>query len=205
MKDEPPPATITPSYVPLWKKNEHWRDECKPTAMCNKIEFIQIYGQNNNGINDSTELKYDDTFKHMKEAEADIFCINESHANKMNSKNNTVLESSRQKMFQLKEGQYCNLVSLSSMAPITKYTKPGGTMMGITGPLISRIRRRVEDKYGRWCGLVLLGKDNCEILVLTAYNVPQDTLVGDDTLHAQQTSMYLLDGEINPHPRKNFI
>ena len=86
-------------------------------------------------------MKYDDTFKHMKEADADIFCINETHADKMNSKNNAVLESSRRRMFQSKEGQYCNLVSSSSMAPITKYTKPGGNMMGITGILVSRIKR----------------------------------------------------------------
>ena len=141
----------------------------------------------------------------MKETEADIFCINETHADKMNSKNTTVLESSRQIMFWSKKGQYCNLVSSSLMAPITKYTKPGGNMMGITGPLISRMRRQVEDKYRRWCGFVLLGKDNREILVLTAYNVPQDTPVGDETLHAQQTSMYLLDREVDPHPRKNLI
>ena len=78
-------------------------------------------------------------------------------------------------------------------------------MMGLTGPLVSRMRRRIEDKYGRWCGFVLLGKDNREILVLTAYNVPEDTPAGDDTLHAQQTSLYLLDGEVDPNPRKNFI
>ena len=52
---------------------------------------------------------------------------------------------------------------------------------------------------------MLLGKDNREILVLTAYNVPQETPAGDDTLHAQQTSLYLLDGEVEPNPRKIFI
>ena len=52
---------------------------------------------------------------------------------------------------------------------------------------------------------VLLGKDNREILVLTAYNVPQDTPAGDDTLYAQQTSLYLLDGEVDPSPCKLFI
>ena len=77
--------------------------------------------------------------------------------------------------------------------------------MGLTGPLVSRMRRIIEDKYGRWCGFVLLGKDNREILVLTAYNVPQDTPAGNDTLHAQPTSLYLLDGEVAPNPRKNFI
>ena len=67
------------------------------------------------------------------------------------------------------------------------------------------MRCRVKDKYGHWCVFVLLGKDNREIIVLTAYNLPQDTPAGDDTLCAQQTSLYLLDGEKDPNPRKIFI
>ena len=118
--------------------------------MCVELELVQIYSQSNNGISDSTGLKYDDTFKHTKDADADSFSINGTHADKMNAKNNKVLESSQRKMFQSKEGQYCTLVSSSSLEPITKYTKPGGNMMGINGPLIIRMRRRVEDKYGRW-------------------------------------------------------
>ena len=43
------------------------------------------------------------------------------------------------------------------------------------------------------------------MVVLTAYNVPQETPTGDDTLHAQQTSLYLLDDKVNPNPRKLFI
>ena len=205
MEDAAPPATVTPSYVPLWRKNEPWGDPCEPVAMCDDRDFIRIYSQNQNGISDSNGIQYNDTFKNMIEVEADIFAINETHADKMNPLNNRVLESSRRRMFQSKEQKYCNLVSSSSIAPITQYTKPGGNMMGLTGPLVSRMRRRIEDKYGRWCGFVLLGKDNREILVLTAYNVPQDTPAGDDTLHAQQTSLYLLDGEVDPNPRKNFI
>ena len=38
----------------------------------------------------STGLKYDDIFKHMKEADAAIFSVNETHADKMNVQNNTV-------------------------------------------------------------------------------------------------------------------
>ena len=62
--------------------------------MCTEPGFIQIYSQNNNDISDSTGLKYDDTFKHMKEANIDIFSINKTHADKMNAKNNKVLKSS---------------------------------------------------------------------------------------------------------------
>ena len=78
-------------------------------------------------------------------------------------------------------------------------------MMGISGPLVSSMRQRIKDKYGRWCGFVLLGKDNREIIILMAYNVQQDTPTRDDTLHVQQTSLYLLDGEVNPNLRRNFI
>ena len=77
MADEPSPAIITPSYEPLHKKNEHWGDPCEPTICCEGPEFIRIYSQNQNGISDSTGLKYDDTFKHMKEAEASLFSVNE--------------------------------------------------------------------------------------------------------------------------------
>ena len=44
-------------------------------------------------------------------------------------------------------------------------------MMGTIGSLNSCMHQRIKDKYGYWCGFVLLGKDNREILVLTAYNV----------------------------------
>ena len=77
--------------------------------------------------------------------------------------------------------------------------------MGITGPLVGRLQRKIINKFGQWCGFVLLGKDKREKLTLTAYNVPQDTPVGNDTLHAQQTSQYLIDKIDNPHPRKLFI
>ena len=117
--------------------------------MCAEPDFIRIYSQDNNGISDSTGLKYDNTFKHMKEADADIFSINETHRDKMNAKNNMAMESSQQQMFQSKEAQYCNLVSSSSLVPITKYTKPGNKMMGISGPLVRRLHLRVEDKYYR--------------------------------------------------------
>ena len=39
-------------------------------------------------------MKYDDTFKHMKEADAVIFSVNETYTGKINGKNNTVLEKS---------------------------------------------------------------------------------------------------------------
>ena len=39
-------------------------------------------------------LKYDNTFKHMMEADVDLFGVNDTYADKMNGKNNKVLETS---------------------------------------------------------------------------------------------------------------
>ena len=52
---------------------------------------------------------------------------------------------------------------------------------------------------------MLLGKDNREILVLIAYNIPQETPTGDDTLHTPLIFLYLLDDKDNSNPRKLFI
>ena len=79
MADEPTLARITLSYVPLHKKNKYWGNQCEPAIICKGPEFIRIYSQNNNGISDSTGMKYDDTFKHTKEADAAIFSVNETY------------------------------------------------------------------------------------------------------------------------------
>ena len=97
--------------------------------MCEDPECFRIYATNTNGISDSSGIKYDQTFLQMKKAEARIFAINETHVDQMNAKNNNVLKKSRIKMLQAKDGHYCKLVTSSSLAPITSYTKPGGNLM----------------------------------------------------------------------------
>ena len=121
---------------------------------------------------------------HMKEAEASIFTFNVTYAYDLNTQNIYLLGKSKNRIFNHKDGHYCQTVTSSSQASVTSFTNPASNMMGITGPLVGRIQRQIEDELGRWCGFVLLGKDSREILVLTAYNVPQEAPAGDDTLHA---------------------
>lgn len=73
--------------------------------------------------------------------------------------------------------------------------------MGIIGPLIGCIPRSIKDKYGKWYCFLLLGKDNNKMLVVIAYNVPQETPVGDNTLHAQQIFVHLLDRKVDPNKK----
>jgi hypothetical protein len=77
-------------------------------------------------------------------------------------------------------------------------------MVGITGSLVGRVRDTITDPYGRWCGYTLIGRDNKEIMVLTAYNVSQykNAKVGEDTLFNQQIALYKLNNIREPDPKK---
>lgn len=110
MADAPTPDTIMPSYVPIRCKNEHWGDRYEPSIVYEGPNFICIYGQNQKSISDSSGLKYNQTFMHMKDAEASIFVINETHTDKMNARNNTVILKSRKKIFQPKDGNCCSII-----------------------------------------------------------------------------------------------
>jgi hypothetical protein len=99
----------------------------------------------------------------------------------------------------------CKIVHSLSTAPVLTFTKPGGNLVGITGPLVGRVRDTINDPFGRWCGFSLIGRDNREIIILTAYNVSQfvNAKVGDDTLFNQQISLYKL--KHIREPKKIFI
>ena len=87
-------------------------------------------------------------------------------------------------------------------------------MLGITSYMCERNREQISDKYGRWCGYSLAGRDGKEIIVLTAYSVSQDIAVGEDTLYSQQKLQYLReyndngimsDKEAYTDPKKRFV
>ena len=129
MADAPDLDIITPSYQSLYRKNKHWGDPCKPSQVCEGPEFILTHSQNVNGISDREGILYDQTMIHMKEPEASIFAINETHGDDLNARNNSILAKSKNRIFNHKDGHYCQTVTLLSQVPVTSFTKPGGNMM----------------------------------------------------------------------------
>jgi hypothetical protein len=65
----------------------------------------------------------------------------------------------------------------------------------------------ITDPYRRWCGFSLIGRDNREIIILTAFNVSQfiNAKVGDDKLFNQQIALNKLKNIRDPDPKKIFI
>jgi hypothetical protein len=148
----------------------------------------------------------DTAFQEIKQAGADIFTFNETHGDESKAISRKVLRLSKQRMWR-NNNEDCKIVHSSSTAPVLTFTKPGGNMVGITGALVGRIRETITDPYGRWCGFTMIGKDNREILILTAYNVSQykNAKVGEDTLFNQQVALYKLKNIRDPDPKKIFI
>jgi hypothetical protein len=172
--------------------NLPFRHVCDDIAVDNDTPYVRLYCQNVCGIYDREGIGLDSAFKEIKQAGTDLFTFNETHGDKSNATAQRVLRLSKQRMWR-DNNEDCKIVHSSSNASVINLTKPGGNMVGITGSLVGRIRETITDPYGRWCGYTIVGKDNREIMILTAYNVAQykNAKVGEDTLFNQQTALYL--------------
>ena len=63
-------------------------------------------------------------------------------------------------------------------------------MLGVTGPLVGRVRQTLQDNLGRWTGLELLGRDGQKLVIICAYQVCQRSGgTGEFTAYAQQVSI----------------
>ena len=179
---------------------------CDEVAVDNDTPYVRLYCQNVNGIYDREGIGLDTAFLEMKQVGADIFTFNETHGDESNATARRALRLSKQKMWR-SGSEDCKIVHSSSAAPVLTFTKPGGNLVGVTGSLVGRVRETITDPYGRWCGVSMLGRDNREIMVITAYNVSQfvNAKVGDDTLFNQQIALYKLKNIREPDPKKIFI
>jgi hypothetical protein len=129
---------------------------CDDIAIGNDTPYIRLYCQNVSGIFDRDGIGLDSAFKEIKQAGADIFTFNETHGDKSNAMARRALQVSKQRM-RRDNNEDCRIVHSSSTAPVLTFTKPGGNMVGIIGPLVGRIRDTIRDPYGRWCGYSIIG------------------------------------------------
>jgi hypothetical protein len=177
--------------------NLPFRHICDDIVVDNDTPYVRVYCQNVCGIFNREGIEVDSAFKEIKQAGADIFMFNETHGDESNAIARRALRLLKQRMWRETNEDY----------KIVNFTKPGGNMVGITGPLVGRIRETITDPYGRWGGYTIIGRDNKVIMMLTAYNVSQykNAKVGNDTLFNQQIALYKLNNTRDPDPKKIFI
>ena len=84
--------------------------------------------------------------------------------------------------------------------------KPGGTMTGVMGKWSSRFTDKGTDTQGRWSWIILNGRGNKKILIISAYRVCRNTpaSAATGTAYMQQYRFQLAQGVKIPDPRRAF-
>jgi hypothetical protein len=150
--------------IKIIQENLPFGHVCDDIAIDNDRPYVRVYCQNVCGIFDREGAGLDSAFKEIKQAGADIFTFNETHGDESNAIARRALRMSKQRMWK-DNNENCKIAHSSSKAPVLNFTKPGGNLVGITRQLTGRIRDRITDPHGRWCGFTLIGRDTKEIMV----------------------------------------
>ena len=165
-------------------------------------QIIRLYFQNVNGLrlaDDCADIT--ETFLHLQNVQADIFGIVETQLHCRKPDIQSKLQNCKRRIW-----DNCALHTASSEEEWNYNRKPGGTLLGITGPLAGRMKLAHKDQYGRWVHIDLLGRDGRLVSIICAYQVVQEKgSHGDRTTYSQQVRLMRLAGIQDPDPRKQFI
>ena len=167
-----------------------------------RSQVLRIYFQNVNGLklsDDGNDIL--DSFFHMETIRADVFGFVET---KLDCRHPSVLSTIHKQ--KRKVWSHCKLELSSSDSSWHSPIKPGGTLLGVTGPLVGRIHRTISDDLGRWSGMECLGRDGRSLVIICAYQVPLASgTAGQLTARAQQILLLRQHGFSSPNPRTHFI
>ena len=168
-----------------------------------KNQIFRIYLLNVNGIslgNDAADLT--DVFLQMENIRADAICLTETKLAADQPYVKKLLHSAKNKVW-----DHSKIVTSDSKLNASEsYRKPGGTITAVTNNSVGRVIDTETDPLGRWSGIILGGKDQRKILILTAYQVSQRTgAFGETTAYEQQRALLRQAGKENPNPRREFI
>ena len=98
---------------------------------------------------------------------------------------------------------YVNIKIIFSTTGIKADTKskPGGTILVITGNLASNVIHTYTDTLGRWCNAIIQLKQQ-RLSVFSIYNTPQASAMttGPTTIYFQQWKLICMKGILSPKP-----
>jgi exonuclease III len=167
-----------------------------------KSQVIRIYFQNVNGLRTyDGDADILDSFYQMENIRADIFGFAETKLDCHHPKVRSLIHQAKGKIW-----EHSKITTSSSTCSWNSLHKPGGTLLGVTGPLVGRVRETITDPLGRWTGVELLGRDGRNIIVICAYQVCQKySSTGQLTAYHQQVSLLRQQGIARPNPRLQFV
>jgi exonuclease III len=134
--------------------------------------------------------------------QADIMCVSE-----LNLDTNQYTITNTMKQIHNKYFHHSRFAASTSSHRSARKFKPGGTAMLVIGNTTAPIKTMTRDRMGRWVATHLAGEDNSTITIITAYQVCQSTITGNNTAANQQISQIISENktEGNLNPRHAFI
>ena len=158
-----------------------------------RIAFQNIHGM-------KTTPEHSEEVQAMDELGIDIFGISEVNLNTTDTAKklvNTILNQ------RFGRG---NIAIAVQSTDKTGY-HPGGTSIITWGPAIERIKKRIEDKMGRFTINALEGKEGSGVLCISIYRVHQTrgSKAGPNTAYSRQCDKMRLKGVQNPDLRNQIL
>ena len=136
----------------------------------------------------------------METIRADVFGFVETKLDCQQSKVRELFHTQKRKVW-----PHCKIQTASSSTQWHSLYKPGGTLLGVTGPLVGRVKTSISDDLGRWSIMELLGRGGRSLIIICAYQVCKSSSSGSSTAYSQQLSLLRQAHFDNPDPRKHFV
>ena len=183
--EKPRPREAIPAYGP---------------AMQNKgPNTLRIATQNPNGFHALSMTEGAECIDIMRELNLDIFGFSETNRNWD--------EKSRYALAQLTRRDGPGISIAASDYSEKEGYLPGGTALLLKGNQCGRVSKRYPDKLGRYCFVLMHGKGNVVIPILTLYRVCQKrgSTTTPNTSYAREINHLRLKGHKYPDPRAQLL
>ena len=147
-----------------------------------KSKFFRIAQLNVNGFSFASDnFKIDVYLQGLMALQVDVAAIQEINLNLSIQK---IREDFTKAMKRFDQRSSLQLATIRHKENEEVY-KPGGNAVWSNGLYTGRIKRKGQDKYGRWAYIVLIGKDMQEIMIISAYNTCKNAAVDGRTIAGQ--------------------
>ena len=197
---EPPrkPAFLTAANL---KSNFAWGD----TLQKEKPDGIfRLYGMNPNGFRlDKKGGDIAEFFMIASSISADFVGVSEHNLDFQQFRvQHTAFQAVRHTV------EHSKIVWSTTTTKFDNMYKPGGTMCGVIGNAVARVKEVGRDDLGRWSYIKLRGKEGRVINIITVYQVckkPETAMnKGKCTAATQQRSLLIQRNKQDPSPIKHF-
>jgi hypothetical protein len=208
----PPPSSQTISHQPQNnnKDGPHYTqtyinitDQNQPSGDILSEEktkdTLRIYFQNANGISTNKWMDWTHATTLVKNLQIDILGIAETNVNWTEPRRQYAQHILKQNV------QQSHISASSSTEVGCEEYQPGGVASCITGKWTGNIIETISDKsgLGRWAGHIIAGKNNKNIVIITAYRPVKAT--GFLTTYQQQWRILRQQNDPNPTPRQHIL